>query len=102
MRLRECAHVMWFYVGGDTLCSLSGSLFYFWVTTRIDLHVLMIKNDISFLIMSSAAARLPPLSEMLCFSACLFKAPPPEYPVCSEWSAHTCLSQHQCVANLAC
>ena len=37
---------------------------------------------------------IPPLSETLCFSACLFKALPPEYPVSSNWSAHTCLSQH--------
>ena len=29
-----------------------------------------------------------------CFSSCLFYAPPPEHPVCSDWSVHTCLSQH--------
>ena len=37
---------------------------------------------------------LPPLSETLCFSSCLFKAPPSEYPVCSDWSAHARLTQH--------
>ena len=35
----------------------------------------------------------PPLSEKLCFSSCLFKAPPPEELVCSNWSAHTRLTQ---------
>ena len=31
---------------------------------------------------------------MLFFSSCLFKLPAPEYPVCSNWSAQTHLSQH--------
>ena len=39
---------------------------------------------------------IPPPSETLCFSSCFFKAPPPEYPVCSDWSAHTRLC-HQCL-----
>lgn len=30
---------------------------------------------------------------LLCFCSSLFKGPPPEYPVCSDWSAHPCLSQ---------
>ena len=34
---------------------------------------------------------IPPLSEALCFSSSFFKVPPPKYPVCSDWSAHTCL-----------
>ena len=34
------------------------------------------------------------LSDTLYFSSCLFKAPTPKYPVSSDWSAHTCLSQH--------
>ena len=33
---------------------------------------------------------IPPLTVTLCFSCCLFKAPPPEYPVYPDWSAHTC------------
>lgn len=37
---------------------------------------------------------VPPLSETVCFSTCLFKVPPPEYPVSSDWSPHTGLSQH--------
>ena len=36
---------------------------------------------------------IPPLSEKLCFCSCLFKAPPPEHPICSDWSAHTRLSK---------
>ena len=36
----------------------------------------------------------PALSETLCFSSCLFKAPPPDYSVAFDWSRHTCLTQH--------
>ena len=46
-------------------------------TTRIGLHPLMLKK----------AHQFSPH-----FSSCLFKAPPPEDPVCSDWSAHTCLT----------
>ena len=47
---------------------------------------------------------LPHQSDRLCFSSCLFKAPPPEYPVCSEWSAHICLRHHRypCFQLLCC
>ena len=46
----------------DILCSFSGSFFFlFWVTTRICLHVLMLKKHISFLIPSCAAALYFPL-----------------------------------------
>ena len=38
---------------------------------------------------------IPPLSDMLRFRSCVFKVPPPpKYLVCSDWSAHTRLSQH--------
>lgn len=36
---------------------------------------------------------VPPLPEMLYVSSCLFKAPPPEYLVSSDWAVHTCLNQ---------
>ena len=49
----------------------------------------MPKKHISSLIVSSVAA----LSETLCFSSSLFKVPLQEYPVSSDWSAHTRLSQ---------
>ena len=44
---------------------------------------------------------VPLLSEMLCFSSCLFKDPPPEYPVSPDWSAHTRLPQHHINTNRA-
>ena len=33
-------------------------------------------------------------NEMLCCSSCFFKAPPPEYLVSCDWSAHARLIQH--------
>ena len=50
---------------------------------------------------------IPPPSKMFCFSSCLFKAPPPEYPVCSDWSAHTrpcqqCLRQQSGFTKSVC
>ena len=53
---------------------------------------LMLKNHISFLILSSLTALYSPS----CPWNALFKIwrPPPEYQICSDWSAHTCLSQH--------
>ena len=71
---------------GDTVLIIKFFLL-FWVTTRIALHVLLLKKHITFLTLASVAALNPPLSEMLCFSSCPF-------PVCSNWSAHTSLSQH--------
>lgn len=44
----------------------------FWVTTRIDLHDLVLKDHIRFLMLSSAAALYSPLSKTLCFCSCLF------------------------------
>ena len=66
-----------------------------WFTTGLGLQALVLKNHISFITLSSAAALYSPSLETLCFSSCLFKAPPPKYPVCSDWSAHTRLSQHR-------
>ena len=40
------------------------------------------------------AALFSPLTEMLFFSSCLFKAPP-QYPVCSDWSDYTYLRQYR-------
>ena len=54
-------------------------LMLFCVTARIRSDVLVLKTNKILLILSSAAA----------------KAPPPEYPACSDWSAHACLSLHQ-------
>ena len=45
----------------------------FWVTTSVGVDTLMLKKHIRFLTLCSAA-----LSETLCFSSRLFKAPPPE------------------------
>ena len=48
----------------------------FWVTTRIHLHASVLKkNHTHFLILCSAAALHSPVSETLCFSSRLFKAP---------------------------
>lgn len=65
------------------------------VIIRIGFHALMSKKRISFLILCSATVLYsPPPSETHNFSSCPFKAPPPEYPVWYDWSAHTHLSQH--------
>ena len=45
------------------------------------------KQHHNFLILSA-------LYSPFCYSSCLFKAHPPWYPVRSDWSAHTRLSQH--------
>ena len=86
-----------------TYWSFVGSWFYFWVTTRIGLHSLVLKKHISCLMLSSTAALYSPL----CFSSCLFKVLPPKFPVCSDWSALTrltlhCLQQQRSCAKTIC
>lgn len=53
---------------GDIFCSFLGSSFH------LELQV-------------DKVYKLSILSETLCFSSRLFKAPPPEDPVCPDWSA---------------
>ena len=53
------------------------------------------KNTSVFSYCSVLQHRVLPLSETLCFNSCLFKAPPPEYIVSSDWSAQTHLNHHQ-------
>ena len=45
------------------------------VTIRIGLHTLMLKKYNSFLKVTNSNHCILPLSETLCFSACLFKVP---------------------------
>ena len=56
-------------------------------------HIIALHFGLSFLTLSS---------ETLCFSSCLFKALPREYPVCSDWSAHTRLTQHRLQQQSSC
>ena len=61
-----------------------------WVDTRVGLHALMFKNTSVFSYCSvQQHSTIPPLLQLLS----LYEPPPSEYPVCSDWSAHTRLSQ---------
>ena len=67
----------------------------FWVTIRIGLNAWVLTKHISFLTLSSAASLdspsvLNPLIKLL-----LFEDPPLEYPVSSDWSAYSQLTQHR-------
>ena len=75
----------------------------FWITAWVNLNDLMLKNKSGFSFCPVLHLYLPPRSEMLCFSSCLFKAHPPSV-VCCDWSAHTRLSQHRspCLWSTAC
>ena len=50
------------------------------VTTGMVLHNLMRKSTSVFLYFLMLQNSIPPLSVMLC----VFKAPPPKYPVCTD------------------
>ena len=53
------------------------------------------KTTHNFLILSSAAVLYPPaVWNTLLWLLSLQSPPSSRYPVCSDWSAHTCLSQH--------
>ena len=58
------------------------------------LHDLILKNTPMFSYCPVLQCCIPLLSETLSFSSCSFKAHLSERPVCSDWSAHTCLSQY--------
>ena len=60
--------------------------FLFWIAARLGLYALVLKKHICFVILYSSS---------VWFSSCLFKTPPPEYPVCSDWSAQTRPSWHR-------
>ena len=74
----------------DNACQTSSSFIvqsFFWVTTRIGSHALMLKF---------------PLCLTCCFGSCLFKAPLLEYLVCSDWSAHTRPREHCLLQQISC
>lgn len=54
-------------------------------------HIVLIMHFHNF-ILGYNWNRFTALCSPLCFSSCLWKAPP-DYTVCSDWSACTCLSQ---------
>ena len=58
----------------------------FWVAARLGFHALVLKKYISFAILYTPS---------VWFSSCLFKMPPPEYPVWSDWSAQTRQGRHR-------
>ena len=70
---------------------------FFGVTARIGLHALVLKkNTLVFSYSPILWHCTYPLSETLCFSSCLFKAPRSrEYPISSDWPTNTCLTQNR-------
>ena len=65
---------------------------FFLVTTWIGLHALMLKRIHHF---SPTVLGSSTVFSFFLKHSCLFKAPPPEYLVCTDWSSHTRLSQHR-------
>ena len=63
------------------------SSFYFWVTTKIGLHALVLEKHISFFHTLQCCSTVFPL----CLKHSVLA---PEYPVSSDWSPHTCLTQN--------
>ena len=66
----------------------------FWSLLEKVYMLQFLKNPSVFSYCPVLLLSFPPLSESLCFTSCLLKAPSRD-PVCSDWSAHTCMTQQR-------
>lgn len=69
----------------------SGSQFIFHVTTRICLHVLILKKHLFLQTIKCSSS----VFHLCLRRSCLFKACPAKYPVSSDWLAHTSLNKNR-------